>query len=176
MCPGHNYSAPSKRAIVSAEGGTADQAGGRFALAAAAASIASGDTMLYGTTNRDGGPTGSGTVFQMMLDGGKWTETPIWRFADDGGESVNASGVVLGAGGALYGATRDGTNFPDGTVYKLLPPASGGWLLRTMHVFSGGADGSSPNPIIIGKGKVIYGTTQSGGGACNCGTLFKIQE
>lgn len=46
MCPGHNYSAPSKRAIVSAEGGTADQAGGRFALAAAAASIASGDTMI----------------------------------------------------------------------------------------------------------------------------------
>ena len=45
-----------------------------------------------------------------------------------------------------------------------------------MYFFSG-VDGAFPNPIIIGKNKVIYGTTESGGGgACNCGTVFKIQE
>ena len=72
-----------------------------------------------------------------------------------------------------------GTSSNAGSVFKLLPPAGAqaNWVFRTMYKFSGGADGANPNPIMIGKNKVIYGTTINGGGACqNCGAVFKVTE
>jgi uncharacterized repeat protein (TIGR03803 family) len=81
--------------------------------------------VLYGTTGvpSDGQVgTGYGTIFSLTppnSPGGSWTETVLYFFTDgsDGGEPT---GIVVGPGGVLYGATsKGGAGF--GTVFSFTP-------------------------------------------------------
>jgi uncharacterized repeat protein (TIGR03803 family) len=53
---------------------------------------------------------------------------------------------------------------------------SGAWArkLHTYYSFAGGAHGESPSGVIVDANGNLYGTTLSGGGDCNCGTVFKV--
>ena len=67
---------------------------------------------------------------------------------------------------------------PNGTLFKLAPNGSGGYVESILHPFSPGIDGASPQAGLItdSTGK-LYGTTAAGGNqSCTngCGTVFEI--
>jgi uncharacterized repeat protein (TIGR03803 family) len=78
---------------------------------------------LYGTTGGGGCPgyPGGGTVFELTLSGGVWTETSLHCFigGDDG--SYPHGGIALDKNGALYGTTVEGGADNLGTVWKIVP-------------------------------------------------------
>jgi uncharacterized repeat protein (TIGR03803 family) len=60
-------------------------------------------------------------VFELTpMSGGSWSETLLHRFnGSDGSEPFG--GVVLDAGGNLYGTTGSGGPNGGGTVFKIAP-------------------------------------------------------
>lgn len=82
-------------------------------------------------------------------------------------------GVIQDSAGALYGTTRAGGNSDLGTVFKLAPNGSGGYIHTELKSFNG-ADGIHPLASVIQDGAgVLYGTTETGGSS-NQGTVFKL--
>jgi uncharacterized repeat protein (TIGR03803 family) len=61
---------------------------------------------LYGTT-RYGGVSGNGTVFELTLTNGKWTDRVLYQFTGGKDGSQPWSGLILDATGNLYGTTLD---------------------------------------------------------------------
>jgi len=95
---------------------------GGSAAAYPMASLAVGGVgVLYGTTLA-GGTGHDGTVFSLSppaSPGGPWTETVLHSFI--GSTGSNASSVVIGSGGVLFGATSFGGTSNAGTIYMLKP-------------------------------------------------------
>lgn len=82
------------------------------------------------------------------------------------------SSLTQTSDGSLYGATLEGGDYFQGTIYKISTTGS----LTTVHSFDG-ADGSSPFAALVqGSDGSIYGTTEAGGGIDNnlYGTVFKL--
>jgi uncharacterized repeat protein (TIGR03803 family) len=141
--------------------------------------------VLYGTTLNGGGGTkcgqalGCGTVFSLTPPAtptGAWDEAVLYGFSGGSDGALPTSGVVIGGGGVLYGATANGGASNAGTVFSLTPPASAGgaWTESVLHSFAGGADGASPQGrVLVGPGG-LYGTTYSGG-TSGCGTVFQLK-
>jgi uncharacterized repeat protein (TIGR03803 family) len=127
------------------------------------------DGNLYGTTYGTAGlfpPFFYGTIFKLDPAG---THTLLYSFTGglDGGSP--SGGLVRDEAGNLYGATRQGGSFKQGTVFMLDPNGK----LTTLHDFTGGADGSTPGAgLLLHEGR-LYGTT-SVGGSFNSGTVFRI--
>ena len=131
---------------------------------------------LYGTTGI-GGHSAAGTIFRLSppnIPGGVWTERVLYSFPASNGGLPNPTGLVLGSGGVLYGATHNLGQFDSGTVYQLTPPAAGGlWTESVIHSFSGG-DGEFPVGALILDGTgTIYGAT-SNGGPFGAGVVFSL--
>ena len=61
---------------------------------------------LYGTTCY-GGVSGNGTVFELTLTNGKWTDRVLYQFTGGKDGSQPWSGLILDATGNLYGTTLD---------------------------------------------------------------------
>jgi len=74
---------------------------------------------FYGTTQFGGLPSNGGTVFQLRLQGGIWTESVLYSFIY-GGNHFSAAGLLLGKSGTLYGTTV-GSHGKSGMVFKLRP-------------------------------------------------------
>lgn len=123
---------------------------------------------LYGATQL-GGNYGYGTVFELTPGSGGWTETIIFSFDLTDG-CCPSGGLVIGAGGVLYGA--------GGAAFELLHE-SGGWNERVLHRFNGKhGDGYGPYaaPILDGQGN-LFGTTEYGGVQCgtsSCGVVYEL--
>src|SRR5207253_145940 len=61
------------------------------------------------------------------------------------------------------------------TFVFMLGGAAASYRERVLHVFAGGSDGAAPYAALIAdKNGNLYGTTNSGGGSCSCGTVFKL--
>ena len=132
--------------------------------------------VLYGTS------WAGATVFSLTppaSPGGAWTEATLYTFTN--GDVPN--GVVIGKGGVLYGTGQGWGGTDLGIVFSLTPPASpgGAWTETVLHTFTGTPDGANPwAGVVIGKGNVLYGTTQFGGtGGCSvtepgCGVVFSL--
>jgi uncharacterized repeat protein (TIGR03803 family) len=56
----------------------------------------------------------------------------------------------------------------------LAAPAASGGTLTTLYSFAGGGDGATPLAGLVANGTLLYGTTSSGGGAHNYGTIFSF--
>src|SRR5580658_6794473 len=69
--------------------------------------------------------------------------------------------IAQDAAGNIYGTTGK-------TLFKL--DTSGN--ITTLHTFSP-TDGGPPNGVTLAADGNLYGTTNEGGGACGCGTVFK---
>ena len=139
--------------------------------------------VLYGTTTY-GGSLNAGTVFSLTppaSPGGPWTDSVLHSFVGGTDGDRPYAGVVLGAGGVLYGTTSAGGDssyygYGAGTVFSLTPPASpgGSWTENVLYAFTGFADGTAPFAgVEIGSGGVLYGATDYGG-AANVGTVFSL--
>jgi uncharacterized repeat protein (TIGR03803 family) len=75
---------------------------------------------LYGTAI-DGGSFNLGAVFKLTKSGGRWTETVLWNFDNNGTDGWNSHGVVLDSAGNLYGTTQQGGRSNYGIVYEITP-------------------------------------------------------
>lgn len=145
-------------------------------------SLIRSDWKLYGTTNNGGGSMvcpygGCGTVFELMPStrGEAWTERILYAFQGSSGGGSTISLVEMN--GVLYGLTSSYA----ATVFQLTPPVSGdSSKLSVLYNFAGGADGETPNTLLAGSARSLYGTTLGGGtvsaacGGASCGTIFQL--
>jgi uncharacterized repeat protein (TIGR03803 family) len=127
---------------------------------------------LYGTTSAGGTGNcqgGCGTVFEITSSG---TETVLHSFTYSDGFYPTGS-VALDTLGNVYGATYGGGAHGRGTVYKLAPSGTE----TVLHSFGGGGKGCYPylGNLVLGKNKVLYGTT-SKCGAYGGGVVFAITQ
>ena len=130
---------------------------------------------LYGTTIR-GGIYDHGMVYELTLGSG--TTAPVLKALYDFGarphDSVWATGVVLDAARqVLYGVSRQGGGYNDGTVFAC--PLAGD-PEHLVYAFQGSrqADGAYPvGALAVDDAGMLYGTTVEGGNDDN-GTVFKL--
>lgn len=131
---------------------------------------------LFGTTYY-GGEINFGTVFRLTPPsnpGSAWTETVLHSFTGIDGESP-AAGLITDHRGALYGATMFGGAANLGAAFKLTPPSrpGGAWTEIVLHSFMGpAADGNGPAALLADHRGTLFGTTGSGGGGSEGGTVF----
>jgi uncharacterized repeat protein (TIGR03803 family) len=78
------------------------------------------DMALYGTTSSGGG----GTVFKLNPDGSDYTVLHRFGILQGDGTGPQVTGLTLGGGDELYGATWQGGEMGFGTIFKLFssPP------------------------------------------------------
>jgi uncharacterized repeat protein (TIGR03803 family) len=148
------------------------------------------DGNFYGTTQVGGNSSapcpsdGCGTVFELVKNGGTYTEKVLYAFSGGTDGAYPTFGVVRDTDGNLYG-TIAGVNPPVcasnalgcGLVFKVTPAGEEQVLYR----FKGIGDGAYPQASVVldAKGN-LYGTAAWGGrfgGVCTtygCGTVFKI--
>ncbi|HEX8816857.1 MAG TPA: choice-of-anchor tandem repeat GloVer-containing protein [Terriglobales bacterium] len=137
---------------------------------------------IYGTTESGGGPHGGGTAFELSPGKNGWTLKTLFSFCP-----AMEKDICLDGGGTVSGPFRDGQGDLYGTkpfeyggvVYKLTE-LSGTWtetLLRKFCPNGSGqcADGAGPfAPPILASYSNLYGTTDGGGGKCDCGTVYEL--
>jgi uncharacterized repeat protein (TIGR03803 family) len=88
------------------------------------------------------------------------TVTVLYNFKDRR-DGYSPSGVIM-VNGKLYGTTATGGTYESGTVFELVQTKSG-WVKKTLHEFTGGADGLDPTSgLVADKAGNLYGT--AGGG------------
>jgi len=97
---------------------------------------------FYGTTY-EGGANGYGTVFELKLSGGVWSETVLHSFTagtTDG--AYPKAPLTFDSAGNLYGTTYQGGADNVGTVFELMPEKNGKWKKKILHNFNT-SDGST---------------------------------
>lgn len=149
---------------------------------------------IYGTTFSGGFQVpecsdGCGTVFKLTPPAPpdtQWTKTILRAFRSGIDGAHPYSGLVMDAGGNLYGTTYEGGAPPSpghGTVFKLSPPVAPSviWGYKVIHRFDGNAvEGGNPEggTLVLDSAGALYGTTSSGGslpgGLVGFGTVFKL--
>ena len=90
----------------------------------------------------------------MML-GQNYQVIHTFSGGDDG--ATPDAGLTPDGHGNYYGTTYSGGAHGQGTVFKIKPHGSG-WLLSTVYVFTGGADGNEPTTgVTFGPDGSVYG-------------------
>jgi uncharacterized repeat protein (TIGR03803 family) len=121
---------------------------------------------LYGTTFYGGSgcsSSGCGTVFKVTTSG---VETVIYRFKG-GTDGAAPSAALVNLAGTLYGTTRRGGQYNNGTVFKVSAGKE-----TVLYRFKGGTDGAGPLGLTV-VGDTLYGTTAAGGPSHD-GTIFAV--
>jgi uncharacterized repeat protein (TIGR03803 family) len=135
--------------------------------------VLAGNT-LYGTTAY-GGKSDNGTVFAVNTNGTGFTNLHSFAKLTNGTNSDGAtpqSGLIV-SGNTLYGTTRSGGSFVDGTVFAVNTDGTG---FTNLHSFiADGSDGNGPHGGLILSGNTLYGTTVNGGSLGGGGTVFTIR-
>jgi uncharacterized repeat protein (TIGR03803 family) len=89
---------------------------------------------LYGTTY-NGGANGGGTVYELSPNGSSWTETVLYSFNNSGSGVGPVGGLIMDAGGNLFGTTNEGGVNSGGTVFEL-SPNNGSWTFQLLYSLS----------------------------------------
>jgi len=121
---------------------------------------------------------GGGAVYHLQPGppGQKWTGAMIYNFTGQTGDAANVTSLAIppGANGVIYGSSSAGGTYGYGTVFELIPPASGdAWTDVVLHSFSG-MDGLFPAGIIFANG-ALYGVATNGGDYGQ-GTVFQLTQ
>jgi uncharacterized repeat protein (TIGR03803 family) len=114
--------------------------------------VQASDGNFYGTTV-NGGPDGNGTIFRITPDG---TLTTLHTFPDYTLGRYPSGLLVQGTDGNLYGATRAGGFYQNGTVFKMTLEGD----LTSLHSFnSSKGEGSGPGTLMQATDGNFYGVT-----------------
>ena len=120
---------------------------------------------LYGTTEYGGDLTdcylGCGVVFELSKLNGNWTEKVLRSFYVDSKEPFGS--LVFDNAGSLYGTTRNGGAYNEGTVFELIPGANGDWAAKTLRSFNGKDGVGQAGGLLFDIAGNLYGTTPFGG-------------
>jgi uncharacterized repeat protein (TIGR03803 family) len=123
---------------------------------------------LYGTS-LFGGLSDNGTIFKLDRTG---KVTVLYNFTGGTDGGVPDGTMIADTKGNLYGTTNNGGD-PDcggcGVVYRFNKNG-----LKVLYSFTGGADGAFPQGVVMDTAGNLYGGTYQGGGACDCGVIYKI--
>jgi uncharacterized repeat protein (TIGR03803 family) len=120
---------------------------------------------LYGTTF-GGGSNSDGTIFQFTPAGAL---NVLHSFNNDTGGGQPESGLVMDAGGNLYGTTMNWGENGFGTVFEL----DAADAFRVLHNFTGHDDGGfSYGNLFLETDGALYGSTTEGAGGL--GNIFRI--
>jgi uncharacterized repeat protein (TIGR03803 family) len=109
------------------------------------------------------------------------TFTILHQFQGGSDGYIPSGQLTMDAQGNLYGATLQGGivgpgcgSFGCGTIFEL---SAGSWQKTTQYQFPGGSGGMYPNGgLVLDTQGNLYGTTQLGGNADDCGTVFKLSQ
>src|SRR5579863_244410 len=126
------------------------------------------DGILYGTTTQGGKAFyNDGTVYSLTTSG---KERVLFDFypPSEYGFGPNTSLVPLK--GALYGTTPDDAANDAGALYSITPSGTA----TVVHSFGVPPDGASPLGGLTNVNGTLYGTTSSGGGVADAGTVYKV--
>jgi len=127
---------------------------------------------LYGATT-SGGMGGGGTVFKLSSFNGYWNFTLLATLVSTQQSGGSWSSLVMDKAGNLYGTSRAGGLYDEGTVFKLTP-SNGGWTFSIVHSFYCATDGCGPyGSVVFDADGNMYGTT-GGGGPSYAGTVWEI--
>ena len=123
--------------------------------------------VLYGSTSSGG--TGHGVLFSLNRDGSNFNA--FHKFASDTSEGAGCYSGLVYKGGRLYGATANGGDSDDGTIFTVKPD---GTDFRVLKHLVGSTDGDTiMSPIRLG-GNTLY-MTPTEGGVNNDGTIISIR-
>jgi uncharacterized repeat protein (TIGR03803 family) len=133
--------------------------------------VMNGSGHLYGTT-WSGGESDSGTVFELSLSKGKWSEKIIYSSSSCGSPYGIYAGLAVDGHRNIFGVSAGCNN-----AFELQPNGKGGWNSTVLHTFAlTKRDGNYPygTPVLDDKGN-LYGTTEMGGSHA-IGTVWKLTQ
>ena len=132
---------------------------------------------IYGTAVTGGSGScegGCGVTYKLTKSGSTWTQSVIHAFTGGADGSGPGARVTVDKTGDVYGMTPTGGANGLGTIYALHPKPNGGWAIRVIHTFTGGADGSSGSAgKMVLRGGHLYGAATTGG-VNGAGTVFEL--
>lgn len=131
---------------------------------------------IYGVAE-GGGANSAGTVYRLRPKSkGGFRFTTLYAFKGTPDCADPYGGLYETANGTLYGTTYYGGSNGLGCIFSLAATGSE----KALYSFKGGTDGSNPSGtlVFVSTNNVsdFYGTTSMGGGSCNCGTIFSLNE
>jgi uncharacterized repeat protein (TIGR03803 family) len=120
----------------------------------------------------------------LALTTGAWAdrETVLHSFGGTSGGTAPTA-LIMDTAGNFYGVLSGGGSSHCtqlggcGAIFKLTKNSSGQWIKTTVHLFTGGSDGASPNGIMMDAKGNIFGVARAGGNtSCfqGCGVIFEI--
>jgi uncharacterized repeat protein (TIGR03803 family) len=126
---------------------------------------------LYGTT-MDGGWSGEqqgpGILYKLTSAGNLRV---LHHFQDSTDGGYPGAIPLMDANGNLYGDTVAGGQFGKGVVYRFTHDGN----YSVLHSFGGAKDGEyGIGRLIMDADGSLYGVTQGGGAACDCGVVYKL--
>lgn len=127
---------------------------------------------FFGTTPF-GGQQEWGEVFRFSPSGTPFV--PLYSFCAQSNcaDGSVPGGLVLAAGGNVYGIADQGGANGQGTVFKITVRGA----MTTLYNFcsqANCADGQEPNSLVATSSGTLYGTTFAGGASNSRGTIFKV--
>jgi len=120
-------------------------------------------------------------VALIFFMAGTASAAPKYRVLHAFGKGKDGAGVFGGLvrdpKGKLYGTTSGGGPYGYGTVFELIPHASGNWAEKVLHNFKNNdPHGDDPNcTLTLDATGNLFGTTTMGGGSGTAGTVFEMQ-
>jgi len=121
---------------------------------------------LYGTTYYSGA-NNLGSVYQLALKGGVWTENLLYSFKGGTDGASPISNVNVDPSGDLYGTTSEGGGRCScGAIYRLTLPRGGQWTESVVYRFKNTPDGGFVyNGMVPDSSGHYFGSTVHGGTA-----------
>src|SRR5579872_1977741 len=136
---------------------------------------------LYGTTFQGGGSNacnlGCGTIFELTLTAGMWTESILYAFTGQADGANPAAGLVFDRNGNLYGTAFGGGASTTcggggcGVVFQFRQVA-GRWEETVLYNFTNPGPANPVNGVVLDYLGDLYGNGQ--GGVYGGGAVFRL--